>query len=90
MMRRTPKAVRPRAIAESRTISAEGLGTSPPATPIPTSALRDTGRGAGRGGVTDVCLSTVGVGFLAGSGSSATDTASPSERFATTVRRARG
>ncbi len=86
MMRRIPKAVRPRAIAESRTMSAEGLGTSPPATPIPTSALRDTGRGAGGAGVMEVCWGTISVGIVAAAGGSATATASPLERRAATVR----
>lgn len=37
----TPKAVRPRATAPSRTTRAEGLGTRPPAIPIPISPVRE-------------------------------------------------
>src|SRR6476469_8279469 len=46
--RTMPNHVRPRAIADRRMIRADGLGTSPPATPMPIRPRRETARrGAG-------------------------------------------
>ncbi len=42
--RKIPKTVRPKAIEATRTMRADGLGTNPPATPIPISPPRPTAR----------------------------------------------